>query len=63
LRASEVSTRVRLGNNADDTMQMTSNTPFLTEAACAAPLTVEHSPVVVERRFDNFLALAERSAT
>lgn len=54
---------MRFGNNADNTMQMTPNTPFLAEAACAATLTREHSPVIAERWFDGVLALAERYTT
>jgi hypothetical protein len=45
-------------------MHITPNTPtFLAEAACAASLALAHAPASGERRTDDALALAERSAT
>ena len=63
LRMSGASSRVRSGDTAYNTMQMTLDTPFQNEAAYAAPLTREHSPVIAGRTFDDVLALAERYAT
>jgi hypothetical protein len=44
-------------------MQMTLHTPFLAEAARAATMTREHSPVISERTFADVKALAERYTT
>jgi hypothetical protein len=54
---------VQFGHTVDNTMLMTPNTPSFAEAARAASLAHTYVPAVGQRRTDEHLALAERSAT